>query len=274
MRNLGNMILVGFSFLFVVTGCSSRGRPVVMPPTVQVSQLNSTVITPEVVKFQARILVKNRGTGALDFERTDYAVDLFDRELFTSSFSGMKRTKGRKNQTVTFPFQIAMKDILEQKIAVLAEDGVRVTFRGIVYPDRSSGYSPVPFESTISIPLPDIPRVEFAGTEGVPMSELFIVKLRVTNTNRFPLSIARIDSHLELNGYRYQLLHTDQAADLEPGGWALVALRMENTPGKTLSMVFNALQFSEMDASIGGTIECESPYGWIIIPFDVLKKKG
>ena len=70
---------------FFTAGCASKGPPVVKPPTVQVSQFNSTVITPQVVKFQARILIHNRGSEALDFERVDYAVDLFNQELFASS---------------------------------------------------------------------------------------------------------------------------------------------------------------------------------------------
>jgi len=257
--------------IFIIAGCASKGPPVMKPPTVQVNQFNSTVITPQVVKFQAVIRIHNRGSEALDFERVDYAVDLFNQELFASSFDGMHRTKGRKFQTVTFPFQIAMKDILDQMIAILAEDSMQVTFRGIVYPDRTSGYSPVPFESTISIPVPKIPKVDFAGTEGVPLSELFIVKLRINNTNSFPISINSIDSFLELNQVRYQLLHTEQSTDLESDAWEIISLQMENTPGKTLSLVLNTLQSSEAEFRVGGTIECRSPYGWIVIPFDILR---
>jgi LEA14-like dessication related protein len=255
--------------LFFIAGCASKGPPVVKPPTVQVSQFNSTVITPQVVKFQAKILIHNRGSNALDFERVDYTVDLHDQELFTSSFDGLKRTKGRGHQTVTFPFQIAMKDILDQQIAILAEESMRVTFRGIVYPDRTSGYSPVPFESTISIPIPKIPKVDFAGTEGVPFSELFLVRLKVNNTNSFPISINAIDSFLEINQGKYQLLHTEQVTDLEPERWKTITLQMENTPGKTLSMVLNTMQSSELEFRVGGTIECRSPYGWIFIPLNI-----
>jgi hypothetical protein len=271
LMNFRQIIVPCIASIFVVAGCASKGPPVMKPPTVQVSQFNSTVITPQVVKFQARILIHNRGSSALDFERVDYAVDLFHQELFASSFEGMKRTKGRGNQTVTFPFQIGMKDILDQKIAILAEDSMQVTFRGTVYPDRASGYSPVPFESTIDIPVPRIPKVDFAGTEGVPLSDLFIVKLRLNNTNSFPIAINSIDSFLELNQVRYQLLHTAQATDLEPDTWEVIELRMENTPGKTLSLILNTLQSSDAEFLVGGTIECQSPYGWIIIPFNLLR---
>jgi LEA14-like dessication related protein len=239
------------------------------PPTVQVSEFDSTVITPQVVRFTSVIRIHNRGSQALDFERVDYAVDLHDTELFVSSFDGMKRTRGRKHQTVTFPFQISMRDIMDHSVEMLAEDSMRVTFRGTVFPDRDSGYSPVHFESTISIPVPRIPRVDFAGTEGVPFSDFFLVRLRVNNTNSFPLSIQGIESYIEINDVRYQLLQTNQTTDLRPDTWETVTLEMENTPGKTLSMVLNTLQSPEPELNVGGTIECLSSYGWIVFPFDL-----
>ena len=107
------------------------------------SELNSTVITPQLVKFQAQIVIHNNAPNHLDFDRVDWAVDLQGRELFTDSFDGMKRTKGRGNQTVTFPFQIAMEDILDKVAAILAVDAMEVTFRGTVHPDAASGFSPL-----------------------------------------------------------------------------------------------------------------------------------
>ena len=161
----------------------------------------------------------------------------------------MKRTKGRGRQTVTFPFQIAIKDIL-------AADGMEVTFRGTVYPDRASGYAPVPFRSTVSITAPKIPRVAFEDAEGVLLGDSSTVRIKVNNINA-------IDSYLKINQVRYQLLHTEKETKLEPDTWKTVALRMENTPNKTLSMVLNTLLSPEARSL------CGRPYGWVIILIDV-----
>jgi hypothetical protein len=250
----------------LLAACASQGPAVSAPPEVRVSWFNSTVIRPELVKFEAKIVIENRMSSPLDFQRVDYAVDLLDTELFTDSFAELKRTSGRRNQTVTFPFQIVMKDILDQSVGILAEGGVRVTFRGTVYPAASSGFDPLPFQETILIPLPRIPEVSFAGADGVPFSEMFRVRLLVRNTNSFPLTVNSIDSYLQINQQRYALLHTEQSTELAPGGSGTVVLNMEQTPGKTLSMALSALQSKNPKFSVGGTIECRSPYGWIIIP--------
>jgi LEA14-like dessication related protein len=264
-------LLPAVSLLFAA-GCASRRPAEDRPPTVQVIELNSTVITPQLVKFQARIVVHNNGSSDLDFERVDWAVDLQGQELFTESFDGMKRTKGRGNQTVTFPFQIAMGDILDKVVAILAVDAMEVGFRGTVHPAAASGYSPLPFSDTVSIPIPKIPLVAFEGTEGVPLGDTFVVRIRVDNRNAFPLTIASVDSYLEINQVKYRLLHTAEDVAIQPGERRTVALRMENNPNKTLSAVLNTLLTPKSEFDIGGSIECKSPYGWIVVPIDLRKR--
>jgi LEA14-like dessication related protein len=269
MSKVGISIICFIAVVLTAAGCASKGAPVVKPPTAEVSSFNSTVITPQVVKFQAKVLIHNRASDSLNFERVDYAVDLHEQELFTYSFEELKRTRGRGSQTVTFPFQIAMADIMNQGAPILAEGSMLVTFRGTVYPDRASGYAPVPFRSTVSIPIPEIPIITLAGTEGVPLTDEFVLRLRVKNTNSFSIAIRTVDSYLEVNQVQYELLHTEDSTELEPGDWGIVSLSMENSTNKTLSLAINLLQSPDAEFRLGGVVECTSPYGWIVIPLNI-----
>ena len=49
---------------------------------------------------------------------------------------------------------------------------------------------------------------------------------------------------------------------------------MENNPNKTLSAALNVLLTPKSEFDVGGTIECRSPYGWIVVPLDLRKEKG
>jgi LEA14-like dessication related protein len=203
---------------------------------------------------------------AMDFERVDYAVDLFDKELFIDSFNGMKRTNGNGNQTVTFPFQIAMDDIAKQVVDVVSEESVRVTFRGEVYPAAKHGFDPIPFTETISLPIPKVPVVALVGVRGAPFSDSFTLTFRIKNTNSFAFSVDTVQTFLELNERRYSLLHTEQSTEMQPGESGIVTLRMENTPGKTLGMALNLAQSPDKKFAVTGTIQCGTPYGWLIFP--------
>jgi LEA14-like dessication related protein len=252
----------------VLAACATRGPVVPEPPTVSVSRFNSYLISPQLVKFESQIVIRNRMPLDLDFERVDYAVDLFDVQLFSDTFSGLKRTRGNGTQTVTFPFQIAMEDILKMAPELLVEGSLRVTFRGEVYSAGTFGFPAIPFSETIQLPIPRIPEVAFQGVEilSLTLGRQVKVSLLVRNTNSFPISIEQVDSYLEINADPYRLLHSEQATDIPAGSVRTVVLEMETSPGKSLGMVFSLLQSPDRRLSVSGSVECGSPYGRIYVP--------
>jgi len=256
----------GVALAFVLAGCASKAPVVSAPPTVRVSELQSLSFTPDLVRLEAKILIHNVMSVPMDFDRVDYAVDLFDKELFKDTFSGMKRTNGDGNQTVTFPFQIAMADIAKQVADVVSEESVRVTFRGEVYPAARTGFDAIPFTDTIVIPIPKVPIVALAGIEGVPLTDSFVVTFSVKNTNTFAFTVDTVQTFLELNQSRYSLLHTEQSTEMQPGETGIVTLRMENAKGKALGMALNLAQSQDRKFAVTGTIRCGTPYGWFIFP--------
>jgi hypothetical protein len=253
----------------LIVGCASQETAVTTPPTVTVSSFVSISFTPTVARYEAKILIHNNAGAGLDFQRVDYAVDLFDTQLFTDSFSGLKRTSGNGDQTVTFPLQIAMADIAKQGIDLLAEESLRVTFRGNVYTAVRYGMDPVPFTATATVPLPKIPELSYVGTEGAPLSDAWRVNFSVMNTNSFPFTLTSVKTFLVLNGKRYSLLHTRGAIDMQPGEAAAVVLQMENSPGKSLSMALNLATNQAMKFNITGEVTFKTPYGWIFIPVNL-----
>jgi hypothetical protein len=246
-----------------LAACACPEPMIPTPPEVEVTQLDSTLITPELIKFKARVGIDNRMCGDLTIDQVVYGADLHDAPLFTETFTEVRPMGRYGHLTVTFPFQIAMQDVMKQGLDVLAEEGIRVCFRGEVYP---TGFEPLPFRATRTIPLPRIPLVSFAGAEGSPFEGCFTVFLGLKNTNRFPIAIESIASHLELNGKRYELLRTPGITEIAPGGSGRIPLTMEHAQGKTLSAIINVIQAGTVRLGIGGSLSCRTPYGLIYIP--------
>jgi LEA14-like dessication related protein len=249
--------------VLLLASCGTRGPVVPTAPSVQFTQFDSLIITPEVIKFQVKLLIRNRMRAGLDLQKIDYAADVHDQQVFTDSFAELYPIKANGHEVVTFPFQIAMKDVADRAIDVLAEEAIRVSFRGQVYP---VGFDPVPFEMTKTIPLPKLPLVTLEGTRGSPADRIFTVLLGIKNTNAFPLNIKSIDSYLELNGTRYSLLRTEDSTEIQPNSAETVSLRMEQSTAKTLSMILNMAQSESFHLAVGGNIRCQTPYGLIFIP--------
>lgn len=260
--------LLGLLVVAVVVSCA-RGPVVPTPPTVRITEFRSTLFTPDRVRFHARIVINNQMRAPLNFEKVDYGLSLFDKDLLTKSFTGMKEVRSLGTETVTIPMTVPMKEILAQHIAVLAEGKMKFTFRGSVYPASGSGFGPVPFSGTIEIPLPNIPKVTFAGTSGVPLTSSFRVEIGINNTNDFPLTVNNISTALDLNGQRYKLLGTQQSTEIAPGSTGTVVLTTETSKTAALSMALNVLENNAVDLKVLGSVTAGTPYGYVFIPVEI-----
>jgi len=208
----------------------------------------------------------------LDFQKATYGLSLFTKDLLDKSFAGMKRLSPRGRETVTLPMEISMKQILAEHIAILANGKMRFTFRGSIYPASASGFAPIPFSQTIEIPIPSIPRVEFVGATGLPLTPHFRMQIGVHNANSFPISIENVDTYLELNGQRYRLLRTDKATEIAAGSSGTVELSMHSSKTAGLSMALNVLENARAKFDVGGSLTADTPYGYVFIPVEIQGK--
>lgn len=264
------LALVGGAIAVLLAACA-HGPVVPTPPTVRVSYFNSTLITPDAVRFLARIAIHNNMNGSLGFDRVDYGLSLFDNTLVSRSFSDMKETRRNGDETVTLPITIPMKDILAHKNEIIGNGAMQVTFHGIVYPAQASTLGPVETQRTISIPLPNMPVVTFRGTSGVPLSKLFRVRLQVLNTNSFPIAVDSVETYVDINGDRYRLLHSseNEGSEIRPGESGPLTLSMENAPNKLLGMALSAAGAAAPKITLGGRVSWATPYGLIVIPIEI-----
>ncbi len=253
----------------LVIGCASEGPIVTTPPTVSVGTFTSLAFYPNRIEFDAGIRVRNNDQVELELRKADFAVDLFDQELFTDSISRFRRTGPGQTLSIPFPFHIAMNDVMAQAPELLDQGTLRVVFRGRVFPAARYGMEPIPFSRILEIPVPNMPEVTFVGTEGEPFSPAFRVTFRLTNTNAFPFTLSSVKTFLEINNRKYSLLHTLGPVEVAPGQSQIVTLQMETTPGKTLSMALNLAENPHPAFNVTGTVTCSTPYGWIYLPLDL-----
>jgi LEA14-like dessication related protein len=265
--------VVGWGSVVVALGvsaCSStppapEGPDVPTPPCVEV-HFDSTVIAPDCLQFVGKVHMTNSMRAPLQVERVDYAAELHDKPLRTDSYAELQPIPGRGWQTVTLPIRVSRAELGDQLEDVLAEEAVRVTLRGTVYP---IGFDPIPFCSTKVVPIPHIPIVSFDGASGRLMDGQFTVRLCVHNTNTFPLTFESVESFLSLNGKRYDLLRSECFDQIAPGATGRIALTMNQTRGKSLSVLVNIAKHAAVNFVVGGTIECRTPHGLFRVPLDV-----
>ena len=270
MRKMSGVFVIGAACALVIAGCASQpqGPMISTPPTVSVSSFNSVSFSPTLVKYEAKVLIHNNADAELEFQRADFAVDLFDTELFTDS-SSLRRLKAGGDLTVPFNFQVATKDIANQGIDLFSEESLRVTLRGEVRTAVRYGMDPVLFTATVTVPLPRTPDVAYLGSEGDPLTDAWRLHFNVTNRSSFPITLSSVKTFVVLNGKKYSLVHTHGETELPTGVATPVDLQMETSPGKALSMALNLAANRSLRFNLTGTVTCKTQYGWIYIPLDL-----
>ena len=253
----------------LAAGCAhSHGVVVPRAPEVVVRSFVPLVTTPEVIKFQSVLAIQNQMDAPIRFSRVEYGADLFDKAMFSDTFTDLKETDEHDSQTVTFPFQLALKDILASSAPLLAKGKIRVTFHGTLYAEDPA-IAPVPFTQTLELPLPKVPELKYLGSEGMPLSPQFRVRVGLKNPNGFPITLQNVVSYLDLNGERYRLVHSDDPAPVQPGEQEVVTLQMENSTGKMLSMFVNVVSSRAAHFTLGGSVTFATPYGALYLPVSV-----
>ena len=271
MRKTGAYIVLAAAGALFLAGCASepQGPMVSTPPTVSVSAFRSVSFSPTLVKYQANVLIHNNADSDIDFQRIDWAVDLFDTELFTDSTKAPKRMHANGDQVVPFGFQVATQDIANQGIDLFSEQSLKVTLRGELFTAARYGMDPVPFTATVTVPLPRIPDVAYLGSEGDPLTDAWRLHFSVTNKSSFPITLDSVKTFVDLNGKKYSLVHTKGQTILQPGVATPVDLQMETSPGKALSMTLNIITNRDLRFNLTGQITCTTDYGSIFIPMDL-----
>ena len=255
--------------LFLLPACASSeptepAEPV--PPTAELLQFDSTLITPDAIDFVGKVAITNHMRGPLQIEKVDYSADLHEQPYLSQSFTELRPMRSRGTQTVTLPIRVAMQQVVKQIDDVVSEESVRVTLHGTVYP---VGFAPIPFTGTKVIPIPRLPRIALDGAQGNPLEGAFTVFLKVENKNPFPLDFTAIESFLTLNGKRHDLLKTESFQCVAPGGSGRIALTMRQTRSKGLGMLINVVQNQSAEFAVGGSIRCQTPHGLFLLPVEV-----
>jgi LEA14-like dessication related protein len=252
---------------FGLAACASapEGPDVPTPPYVEL-RIESRVITPEEIQFLGTVVIENKMRSPLHLEKVDFAAELHDKPILAESVDQPQPMGSRVTRTVTLPIRVSLKNLQDQLEDVLAEESVRVTLHGTVFP---VGFAPIPLTVSAVVPAPRLPEVSFDGADGSPVDGDFWVRLRVRNPNSFPLTFGSVESFLTLNGKRYDLLRSECFDQIAPGGTGPLVLAMHQTRGKGLSILINIAKHRSFDFVVGGSIQCQTPHGLFLVPLEV-----
>lgn len=258
--------------LFWSGGCAMTGGLLqTVAPTLRFIGFNSVSIQPEGVQFEVKLGIKNNMPISLPLNRIEYQFDLNQKRLVTGTFNQFAALQGFSEQEVTFPFQLAWKDLVAQATSGSTSGQVyKVGFNGSLFVSESMALPAIPFSIEKTLPVPKLPKVGFVGTEGSPLGERFALNFKIKNENSFPIWMEGADTSLQLNQKNYELVQSGSAPRFEPGETQTLSLAMTNTLGKGIDMLANALLSGKMDFKASGKVRFGTPYGTLVLPVNTM----
>jgi LEA14-like dessication related protein len=133
-----------------------------------------------------------------------------------------------------------------------------------------AGLLEVPLSRSGELPIPAVPEVEMAAFEigklGLDQTT-GTAKLRVRNTNQFPLDLKRLGMSFALGGLEVGSTRLSDAASLRAGETATLSVPLSFAPRTVGASLFNLLRGKQIAYKIAGSIEANTRFGPISIPY-------
>jgi LEA14-like dessication related protein len=241
-------------------------------PSVHVvgTSLRGLSLTNAVLLFDVE--VSNPYGVALPLADLSYALSSGGRKLLEGSIqpSGSIPAKGKQviQLPVTVGFAPVMATLKGLKPGALLPYTADLTL-GVDAP--AAGRIEVPASKSGELPVPAVPEVQLTAFE---IGKLALdrtsgtAKLKVRNTNQFPLGLKRLGMSIALGGTGVGSSRLSDAASLQPGESATLSVPVSFSPRAVGAGLFNLLRGRQIAYKLAGTIEASTTYGPISIPYE------
>ncbi|HEX7811207.1 MAG TPA: LEA type 2 family protein [Burkholderiales bacterium] len=271
MRTLVSRFLV--ALLTLLAGCQSLQDMAGMAqkPTAQIVGSSIRGLSLQNAVFLFDIEVANPYGAALPLADLSYTLGSNGRKILDGSVQPTGSIPARGKQLIQLPVTVGFAPVMA------ALKGVKP---GAVLPYTAdfklgvdapiAGRIEIPLSKSGELPIPAVPEVEMAGFEigrlGLDQTS-GTVKMRVRNTNQFPLELKRLGMSFALGGQEVGSSRLSDAASLQPGESATLSVPLSFSPRTVGASLFNLLRGNQIAYKVSGSIEANTRFGPISIPY-------
>jgi len=204
----------------------------------------------------------------------DYALATSDKSFLDGKADLSGSIPARGKRTVTLPASVQFDQLLRavqgvrpgQVVPYKADLGLSVD--GSAVP--GVGTLRLPVSKQGELPVPNVPKVEVAEVQWskLDLTEASaVVKLRVENTNQFPVDLSSLGYRLSLGGTQVADAMVDKPIAFEPGKAQTVDIPLRVSPAQLGVAAFGMLTQKSAQYDLRGTLSGTTPFGPIDLPF-------
>lgn len=260
------------SFAFI-GGCKSLDETLsaAPKPTARIIGAELRHLNLQTADLLFTVEVSNPYVVGLPLLDLSYAIGSSGKNFMEGSMRPSGTVPAGGSSIVQLPARIDLVSLLETL------QGVRP---GSVVPYRADftlgvdapviGRLNLPLSRTGELPVPAVPEVELVSFDIAALSLDAVkatAKLRVKNTNRFQIDLARFGASFVLGGQQIGRASLTNAARIGAGEAANLELPLAFSPNALGAGVYKLLTGSRTDYALTGSIEAATRYGPMRLPF-------
>lgn len=272
------------SLMAALGACDSLGKE----PNARLTGARLTNLTPDGVTLEVQMEVRNPNATALTLDRLAYTMVATEEDpamgpILEGAATGMEPTTvpAKSKRVVVAPVLIPFTDVLD--VLDAGDAGTIVPWRADLSLDARQPGDPsdpgatqpalikMPMQTSGRLPILKMPQVVASPFEWIDVGTISArgqIRVRVTNTNQFPLDLNRVVFALEIQGARVSSGGVTRATRIGPGKTEEIVVPLKISAVKIAAAVYEASRRGGGSARLRGSIDLAADEVELSLPFD------
>jgi LEA14-like dessication related protein len=265
--------IIAFIAATMVAGCSSIDEVIESAPKPSARVLGAGVrnLSLQSLDLVFDVEVSNPYGVSLPLVDLTYTLASSETRLLSGSIKPSGSVPANGTSVVQLPARLDLAAVL--KTLPRVKPGAVVPFQAqlnLLVDVPLLGEMTLPLERSGEIPVPALPEITllsfYVGT--LDIDELSAeARLRVKNTNKFRIDLAKIRFDLALDGRNVASTHLRASTKLGPGQAAVVRIPLSLSPSALGAGVLDILDGGDTGYTMSGRLDVITPYGELALPF-------
>jgi LEA14-like dessication related protein len=260
------LTLTGCAFLQSLAGLAPR-------PTADVTGVRLADLSFTDVTLVFDVAVKNPYTVALPLVNVDYKLASQGQTFLDGRADLQGSIPPAETKTLSLPTKVTFAGLLQVLQSI--RPGAVVPYQstlGLSVDVPQLGRMRLPLAKEGQLPIPTVPAVSIASVSWQNLSiqgATGLVRIRVGNTNQFPVDLAAFQYALKLGGLSLANGAMTNAASLAAGTTQEIGISVSVSTAQVGLAAIQLLQGSSGTCSLAGALAIGTPYGALSVPLNV-----
>ncbi|MBS0197900.1 MAG: LEA type 2 family protein [Planctomycetes bacterium] len=262
----------------MLAGCDGLGSK----PSARITGAHLGGLSLDGATIRFDVDVANPGKEAMPVSKLDYALSTQGQKFIEGEAPAVDAVPARSRKTIVVPVTLSFAQLLEaldmgepgSVVPYDADFGMNVT----TPPDKEGKTDQrLAMKWEGRFPVPAMPRIESSEIEWTDtgmLSTKGLIKMNVTNVNKFDVTLKKMEYRVRLQGATLASGGIPRSLSFGPGQQRAIEIPVKLSALKVGAAILDATRKREAGFGVTADLEIGTEFGDISLPYDSAKRPG